>query len=322
MRLVYIAAACAAVLHGAAAAEVYPARPITMIVPFAAGGPADALARLLSEPLRRSLGEPVIVETVTGASGAIAVGRVVRAAPDGYTIGIGHWSTHVLNGAFFQLPYDLLADLAPIALLPANPSLIITSNAVPAANLTELIAWLKRNPDKASAGTAGRGSGSHVGAIYFEAVTGTRLHFVPYRGSGPALNDLVAGHIDLMVDQSSNSIEHVRAGTVRAFAVTAATRLASSPDIPTVDEAGAPGLDISTWYGLWAPKGTPSDIITRLNAAVVAALADPALGKRFAELSLEIPPPQRQTPEALYAKQKAEIEKWWPLLRAANIKTE
>jgi len=290
--------------------------------PVRGRGPAEALARLLSEPLRRSLGEPIIVETVTGASGTIGVGRVVRGAPDGYTIGIGHWSTHVLNGAFFQLPYDLLADLAPIALLPANPSLVIASNAVPAANLAELIAWLKRNPDKASAGTAGRGSGSHVGAIYFEAITGTRLHFVPYRGSGPALNDLVAGHINVMVDQSSNSIEHVRAGTVRAFAVTASTRLASAPDIPTVDEAGAPGLYISTWYGLWAPKGTPGDIIARLDAAVVAALADPALGKRLADLSLESPPPQRQTPEALYAMQKAEIEKWWPLLRAANIKPE
>jgi tripartite-type tricarboxylate transporter receptor subunit TctC len=326
MRMLAVVATCMAALCGvpgiAAAAEAYPTRPITIIVPFAAGGPTDALVRFIGEPMRQTLGQPILIENITGAAGSIAVGRVVRAAPDGYTIGIGHWSTHVINGAFYQLPYDLLTDLEPISLLPSNPSLIVASHAVPAKNLTELVAWLKANPGKAAAGTAGAGSGSHVGGIYFESITGTHVHFVPYRGTGPALNDLVAGHIDLMIDQASNSIEQARAGTVRAFAVTAKARIAAAPDIPTVDEAGVPGLYISTWYGLWAPKGTPPEIIARLDAAVVDALADPVVGKRLADLCLESPPRDQQTPEALHAWQKAEIEKWWPLIRAANIKPE
>jgi len=303
-------------------AQVYPTRAVTVVVPFAAGGPADALARLLGERMRGALGQPVIVENVVGAAGTTGVGRVVRAAPDGYTIGIGHWSTHVLNGAFYQLPYDLLTDLEPIALLPANPALIIVRKGVPANSVKELISWLKANSGKASAGTAGGGSASHVTGVYFQGITGTRFSFVPYRGTGPALNDLVAGHIDLMFDQASNSIEQVRGGTVRALAVTSKSRLAAMPDIPTVDEAGVPGLYNSTWYGFWAPKGTARTIIEKLNAAAVEAMADPATRQRLDDQGLEIPPREQQTPEALGAHQKAEIEKWWPIMRAANIKAE
>jgi tripartite-type tricarboxylate transporter receptor subunit TctC len=303
-------------------AQVYPSKPITIINPFAAGGPADALARLLGERMRMTLGQPVIIENVVGAAGTLGVGRVVRAAPDGYTIGIGHWSTHVLNGAFYKLPYDLLNDLEPIALLPANPALIIVRKGLPAGNVKELVSWLKAHPGKASAGTAGNGSGSHVMGAYFQSMTDTRFDFVPYRGTGPALNDLVAGHIDLMFDQASNSVEQVRGGTVRALAVTSTSRLAALPDIPTVDEAGVPGLHNSIWYGFWAPKGTPKAIIAKLNTAAAEAMADPAVTKRLGEQGLEVPPRDRQTSEALGAFQRAEIEKWWPIIKAANINAE
>jgi tripartite-type tricarboxylate transporter receptor subunit TctC len=303
-------------------AQNYPSKPVTIIGPFAAGGPADAMARLVGERMQRTLGQPIIIENVAGAAGTIGVGRVVRSAPDGYTIGIGNWSTHVLNGAFYPLPYDLLNDLAPIARLPANPTFIIVRKSLPVNDVKGLIAWLKANPEKASAGTAGGGSASHVTGVYFQNLTGTRFGFVPYRGTGPALNDLVAGHIDLMFDQASNSIEQVRAGTIRALAVTSPSRLASMPDIPTVDEAGLPGLYISTWYGFWAPKGAPKDVVARLNAAVNEVIAEPEFRKRLIDQGLEAPPPDQRTPEALGALQKAEIEKWWPIIRSANIKPD
>jgi tripartite-type tricarboxylate transporter receptor subunit TctC len=319
-----LAAACAVALQGTtgAQAQIYPSKPITMIVPFAAGGPADALARVVGERMRGPLGQPVIIENVAGATGTIGVARVVQAAPDGHTIGIGHVGTHVQNGALHQLPYDLLKDLEPIALLPANPSLIVAKKALPASDLKELIAWLKANPDKASAGTAGIGSGAHIALAYLQSATGTRFQIVPYRGGGAVLNDLVAGHIDLTIDQVSNSIAMVRSGSVRAFAITSKARLAAAPDIPTVAEAGLPGLEMSTWYGLWAPKSTPRDSTVKLNAAVVESLADPALRARFTELGMEIPPLERQSPEALGALQKAEAEKWWPIIKAAGIKIE
>ncbi len=307
---------------GSAVAQIYPSRPITINVPFAAGGPADAMARVIGDRMRLALGQPVLVENIVGAAGSIGVGRVVRAAPDGYTVSIGHWSTHVVNGAIYDLPYDLLKDLEPIALLPANPQLIVSKKSVPAKDLKEFIAWLKANEAKVSAGTAGAGSASHVAGVYFQSITGTHFPFVPYRGTGPALNDLVAGQIDLIIDQASNSMAQVRAGTIKAYAVTAKARLSSAPDIPTVDEAGAPGLYISVWYGLWVPKGTPRGVIAKLNAAAVDAMADPAVRSRMADLGLDIPPREQQTPEALGALHKAEIEKWWPIIKAANIKGE
>jgi tripartite-type tricarboxylate transporter receptor subunit TctC len=324
MTLLRIVAGCVLLWGGIAAApaQVYPSRPITMVVPFAAGGPVDTVARILSEPMRATLGQSIIVENVTGAAGSIGVGRVARAAPDGYTLSIGHWSTHVVNGAIYPLPYDLLRDLEPIVLLPSNPMIVVSKSAVPAKNLNEFVGWIKANEGKVSAGTAGAGSATHVAGVYFQNVTGTRFQFVPYRGTGPALQDLVAGQIDFIVDQASNSLQHVRDGKIRAYAVTASARLPSAPDIPTVAEAGLPSLDISVWYGLWAPKGTPKEIIAKLNAAAVQALSEPTVRQRFAELGLDMPPRDRLTPEALAAYQKAEIEKWWPVIKDANIKTE
>jgi tripartite-type tricarboxylate transporter receptor subunit TctC len=305
-----------------ALAQTYPSRPITLIVPFAAGGPTDVLARILAEHMRGTLGQTVVIENVTGASGAIAGQRAARSAPDGYTITIGHWGTHVLNGAVTALQYDVLNDFEPVALVGNGPQLIIGRPKLPAQNLQELIGWLKDNPDKATAGTAGAGSGAHVAAIFFQNRTGTSFRMAPYRGAGPALNDLMAGHIDLMFDQATNSLPQVRGGTVKAFAVTSPARLASAPDIPTVDEAGLPGLYIAYWHALWAPKNTPADIVSVLNAAVRVALADAAVQRRFLELGQETPPPERQTPAALKAHQSEEIAKWWPIVKAANIKAE
>ena len=305
-----------------ASAQNFPARPVTIVVPFAAGGPADAMARVIGDRMRVALGQQVIIENIAGAGGSVGVGRVVRAPPDGYTISIGHWSTHVVNGAIYDLPYDLLKDLEPVAQLPSNPLWVVANQKVPATNLKELIAWLKANESKAAAGTAGPGSASHVAGVYFQSITGTHFPFVPYRGTGPALNDLLAGQISLILDQTSNSMAQVKAGTIKAYAVTAKARLPSAPEVPTVDEAGVPGLYISVWYGLWVPKGTPRDVIAKLNAAAVDAMADATTRSRMATLGLDIPPRDQQTSEALGTMQKAEIEKWWPIIKAAHVTGE
>ena len=307
---------------GNALADHFPSHPITIVVPFSAGGPSDAMARILAERMKTTLGEVLLIENVTGAGGSIGVGRAVRSPPDGYTISFGHLGTHVANGAIYKLGYDLVADLEPVVLLPSNPMLIVSKNAVPAKSLQELLAWLKARPTPATAGTAGAGSGSHIAGLYFENVSGVKLQYVPYRGTAPAMNDLVAGQIDLIVDQTSNSISQVRAGNIRAYAVTSDKRLESAPDVPTTDEAGLPGFHMTLWSGLWVPKGTPKEIVTKLNAAAVDALTDPAVRKQLENLGLQMPPKDQLAPEALGAWQKAEIAKWWPVLKAANVKVE
>ena len=317
-----LAACVFSLVASAAQAQAFPSKPLTMVVPFAAGGPVDTIARIVAAPMTKALAQPVLVESVTGAAGTVGVGRVAKAPPDGYTLSIGHWSTHVINGAVYQLPYDLLADLEPVAMIASNPLLIVAHPAFPPKDLKEMIECLKAHPDKASAGTAGAGSASHVGGIYFQNATGTKFQYIPYRGTGPAMQDLVGGRIELMFDQASNSMPHLRNGRIKAYAVTAKNRLASAPEIPTVDEAGLPGLYLSIWYGIWAPKGTAPEIIARLNGAVVASLADPDTRKRLADLGQEIPPRDEQTPQALRAFQKAEIEKWWPIVKAAGIRPE
>jgi tripartite-type tricarboxylate transporter receptor subunit TctC len=306
-----------------ALAEVYPSRPITMVVPFAAGGPTDAVGRNLAERMRGSLGQTVIIENATGAGGTIGVGRVARAAPDGYTLALGIWSTHVVNGAIYTLPYDLIKDFEPVAPISRELGMVITAkNTMPAIDLHELIAWLKSSPDKASFGTAGVGSPPHIAGVMFRNLTDTRFQFVHYRGAAPAAQDLVAGQIDMMIDSPTTSLPQVRAGAIKAYAVTAKSRLPSAPDIPTVDEAGLSGMYVSPWFALWAPKGTPNDVIARLNSAAKVALADPAMRSRLAEFGQEIFPVDQQTPAALVALQKAEIEKWWPIIKAAGIKAE
>lgn len=322
MRRLLIAAALAAFLPCLAFAQGYPNKAVTMVVPFAAGGPTDTLARIFAAALQQRLGQTVVVENTTGAAGTIGTGRVARAAPDGYTLGIGHWSTHVVNGAIYPLTYDLLNDFAPVSLIASNPQLLVARKTIPAKDLTELVAWVKANQDKISAGTAGAGAASHVSGVYFQTVTNTKFNFIPYRGTGPALQDLVAGNIDLMFDQAASALPQVRNGNVRAFAVTAKNRLTSEPNIPTVDEAGMPNFYIAVWHALWFPKGTPKDIVMKMNATVRDVLADPAVRKRLVELGQDIPAVDQQTPEALYAYHKAEIEKWHPIIRAANIKPE
>lgn len=322
MRKIILAVVAALAFGSAASAENYPSRPITIIVPFAAGGPSDAMARILAERMRLTLGETLLVENVTGAGGSIGVGRAVRSPPDGYTISFGHLGTHVANGAIYKLGYDLVADLEPVALLPSNPMIIVSKNAVPAKSLKEFLAWLKAQPKPPTAGTAGAGSGSHIAGLYFENVTGIKLQYVPYRGTAPAMNDLVAGQIDLIVDQTSNSIAQVRAGNIRAYAVTDDKRVASAADIPTVDEAGLPGFHMTLWSGFWVPKDTPKEIVAKLNAATVEALNDPAVRKQLENLGLQMPPKNQLTPDALGAWQKAEIAKWWPMIRDANVKVD
>jgi tripartite-type tricarboxylate transporter receptor subunit TctC len=314
----------AAALGGAAGvqAQDYPSRPITMIVPFSAGGPSDTLTRILGEGMRASLGQPVIVENVTGAGATIGVGRVADAAPDGYTLSIGNWTSHVGASALYPVKYNVLTDLAPISLLVSAPLILVGKTALPPANGKELIAWLKANPDKLSAAIIGPGSGAHVCGLYFQTQTGTSFQFVPYRGGAPAMQDLVAGQIDLFCAEGSQTLPYLRSGTIKAFAVLSKSRWPAAPDVPTFDEVGVPGLYISFWSGLWAPKGTPANVVARLNAAVAATLADPSVRKRLTDMGLVIPTREEQGPEALAAFHKAETEKWWPIIKAADIKTQ
>jgi tripartite-type tricarboxylate transporter receptor subunit TctC len=306
-----------------ASAQPYPSRTITVIVPLAAGGPVDTLARVLAERMRTTLGQPVIVENVSGAGATIGVGRVARAAPDGYTLIVGNWTSHVGSPAIYPIQYDILKDFEPVSLLPIAPTMIVGKTALPANDVKELIAWLKANPGRASAGTIGAGSPSHISGIFFQKETGTQFQFVPYRGAAPAIQDLVSGQIDLrFAAEASSMLPYLRSGKVKALAVLAKTRWSAAPHIPTIDEAGVAGLHISVWCGLWAPKGTHKEIIAKLNAAIVDTLADPAVRQRLVDLGLEIPPRDQQTPNGLGTFHKAEIEKWWPIIEAASVKAQ
>ncbi len=315
-------AAGAAALPRVAYAQAYPTRPITLVVPFAAGGPVDTLARFLTERMRPLLGQPIIIENVGGAGGSIGVGRVARAAPDGYTLINGIWSTHVANGAIYPLQYDVLNDFEPVALLTSNSQMLIGRKSLPANDLKEFIAWLKANPDKATAGTAGVGSPQHVFGIMFQKATDTRFLFSHYRGGVLATQDLVAGQIDLVLADLVTALPQIRGGTVKSFAFTGTSRLPAAPEVSTTDEAGLPGFHTSVWNAIWAPKGTPKDIVARLNAAIVETLADPATRARLTDLGQQPVPLAQHAPEVLRALHKAEIEKWWPIIKAANIKVE
>ncbi len=303
-------------------AQPFPSRPITLVVPFAAGGPTDTLARILSERIAAELHVTIVVENVAGASGSIAGARVARATPDGTTITIGHWGTHVLNGGIFKLPYDVVADFEPVALVAMGTQLIVGRKTLKADNLKELIAWLKANPDKATEGNSGLGTPSHVAGILLQNTLGARWQMVPYRSAGLSMQDLVAGQIDILLDTPAVSMPQVSAGTIKAYAVTAKSRLTVAPDIPTVDEAGLPGFYFSFWHAIWVPKNTPKPIIAKLNEAVVNALADPTVRKRLTDIAQDIFPRDQLTPEALGAYHRAEAEKWWPIIKAAGIKAE
>ncbi|MGA8414238.1 MAG: tripartite tricarboxylate transporter substrate-binding protein [Xanthobacteraceae bacterium] len=319
----YILATGLAMLAGTtlAAAQEYPSRPITMVVPFPAGGPLDSVARIMAERMRVALGQPVVIDNVGGASGTVGIGRVIRATPDGYTIVAGGLPTNVLNGAVMALPYDPL-DIQPISLTIRAPLLVVARKSMPANDLKELITWLKANPDKASQGTGGIGATSHIAGVFFQQLSGTRFTLVPYRGAGPAMQDLLSEQIDMMIDPASGTLPQARAGKIKAYAVTDDHRLAAAPDIPTAAEAGLPGFEIVNWQGFFAPKGTPSAVVERLNAAIVETMADPAVRSRLMDLGQEIFPREQQTPAALGAINKADIEKWWPIIKAAGVRSE
>lgn len=314
----FLAACCAC----AAMAQPYPNRPITLTVPFSAGGPTDTLARVVAERMSRSLGQTVVVENTAGAGGTIAVNKLMNSQPDGYSVGIGHLGTHVIAAAVQDVKADYLTELAPVGMMASNPQIIVSRNAVTAKDLKGLIAWVKANPKEASSGTGGPGTPSHVSAVYFGNTVGTPLNIIHYKGSAPALQDVMAGHVAMTFDQAATGIPQIRAGRVRAYAVTQKTRLASAPDIPTTDEAGLPGFYMAIWHALWVPKNTPKDVVQKLNAALKDALADPAVRKKLEDLGQEIPSLDQQTPEALHAFHKAETEKWFPLIKAAGIKAQ
>jgi tripartite-type tricarboxylate transporter receptor subunit TctC len=318
-----VAAACLALLSDSAStAENYPTHALTMIVPFPAGGATDTLARYLGERMRPILGQSVIVENVGGAAGTLGVTRAVRSAADGYTLSIGTSTTHMLTGGLYALPFDLLNDLEPVILIGSEPLLIVGRKGLPANDLTGLIAWLKANPDRASVGIAGVGATGHLTGLSFQKLTGTKFQFVPYRGNGPAMQDLLAEQIDFMIEPASNFKALLEAGSVKPFAITGTARLPSQPNIPTADDAGLPGFFASLWYGLWVPKGTSRDVVALLNATMSRVLADPRVRQRFAEFGIQISALDQQTPEALHAYQKAEAERWWPIIKAANIRAE
>jgi tripartite-type tricarboxylate transporter receptor subunit TctC len=322
MRKLLIAALIAVAGVTAAAAQSYPTRPVTAIVPASAGGPTDTIGRIVMARAQQILGQSIIIENVGGASGTIGTGRLVRAEPDGYTIGIGGPNHFVVNASVYPLTYDTVKDFEPVTMLSNGPMIIMSRTSLPANNLTELVAWLKAQGDNVTFGTGGLASPPHISGLSLQTVTGTKFQFVPFRGSAPALQQVVGGQLDIIIDQASAALSVVQGGNVRAYAVTAKQRLGSAPDVPTVDEAGLPGFHVSIWQGVWAPKGTPKEIIAKLNAAIAGALADPAVQKRLAEVGQEMPSAEQTTPKGFGAFHKAEMDKWTPIIKAANIKPE
>ena len=303
-----------------AAAQSYPTHPITLIAPFPAGGPLDTIARIVAEPMREALGQPIVVENVAGAGGNLGVGRLARSEPDGYTIGIGQWSTHVVNPVTYSLPYNVQTDFEPVALLTITPQLIIARKDFPAKDVKDLVAWLKANPDKATAATVGAAGGAQVSSIYFQNQIGTSLRFVPYRGGGPAVQDIAAGQVDLMLDQAANALGPVRAGTVKAYAVMSKARWQALPDVPSIDESGTPGLYVAYWHAMWAPKGIPADVSAKLVAALQTALKDEKVIERFASLGTEPVAQTQATPDALKTQLTAELAKCAPVIKASGAK--
>jgi tripartite-type tricarboxylate transporter receptor subunit TctC len=317
------AAAFAIAFASAGLAQTYPNRPINVVVPFPPGGQVDSVARLLIDRLRAALGQPLIIENLGGASGTIGTGRAVRAAPDGYTLSMGNWTSHLGGPAMYPIAYDILKDLEPVSMLLVSPTVVVGRHNLPPNTLQELVTWLKANPGKATAATVGAGSPGHVAGIHFQNVTGTRIQFVPYRGGGPANQDLLGGQVDLRIGaEASQMLPHIRSGRTKAYAVMSSRRWAVAPEVPTTDEAGVPGIQIALWTGLWAPKGTPKDIVARLSTAVNETLADPVLRQRIGNAGFDIPPADQLTPEALAAFHKSETEKWWPIIKSANLKAE
>ena len=304
------------------AAQPWPSRSISIVVPFSAGGPTDTLVRIISEPMRRFLGQTVVVDNVTGGGGTIGVGRVARSPPDGYTVSVGHWGTHVINGAYYKLNYDLMKDLDPVGMFADNPQVVVSHNAVPAKDLKDLVAWIKTNPDKLQFGTGGIGGASHIAGIYFMNRVGMKTEYIAYRGGAPAMQALLAGEVNVYLTQVASAGPQTRPGKIRAYMVTSKNRQAAAPEIPTADEAGMPGLYTAVWHALWVPRGTPKDTNMKLNSALVEAMQDPLVRKRFIDLGQEIPTREGMTQQALAKHQKAEIDKWWPLMREAGIKAE
>ena len=302
-----------------AQAQTYPSRQITLVVPFPPGGSTDVAARIMADRMRAPLGQPVIIENIGGAGGSIAVGRVARAAPDGYMIDIGQWDTHV-GSIIYKLDYDLQKDFEPIGLVSVNPQLMVAKKDLPADNLKDLVAWMKANPGKIN--FVNQNAAANVSGVLFEKLTGQKLHYIPYRGAGPAMTDLVSGQVDLLVVQGAVALPQIRAGKIKAIANLSPKRSASMPDIPTSDESGVPGLYMSGWFGFFAPKGTPKDVIATINSAMAQALADPAVQARFTELGLDVATREQQTPEGLAAFQKTEIDKWWPIIKDAGINAQ
>jgi tripartite-type tricarboxylate transporter receptor subunit TctC len=316
MRLLALMALAILAGIGSVDAQTYPSRPITLIVPFPPGGSTDSAARIMAERMRTTLGQSIVIENVGGAGGSIGVGRVARAEPDGYTFDIGQWDTHV-GSIIYKLDYDLEKDFAPIALVSHNPQLMVAKKDLPANTLTELVTWMKANPGKIN--FVNQNAAANVTGVLFENLTKQKVQFIPYRGAGPAMTDLVSGTVDLLVVQGAVALPQIRAGKIKALANLSPQRSASMADIPTSDESGVKGLYMSGWFGFWAPKGTPKEIIAKLNAATVEALADPAIQKRFSDLGLDVAPRAQQTPEGLAAFQKAEIDKWWPIIKSSGI---